>query len=89
MLNEHLFYAKVMKLKSLSEQKKRWLEEFQKTLEKMAFDQKLLEGKAEERQLMHKEFLDKMMQDKEYKRELYLAEKLLQVICIKSLSSLL
>jgi len=79
MLNEHLFYAKLGKLKNLSETKKRWLEEFQKTLEFQEFNSKLAGRKAEEKQLIHKEFIEKMMKDKEYKRELYLADKLLEV----------
>eukprot|EP01022_Parablepharisma_sp_SALTPOND_P032651 TRINITY_DN857_c0_g1_i1.p3 TRINITY_DN857_c0_g1~~TRINITY_DN857_c0_g1_i1.p3 ORF type:complete len:613 (-),score=102.49 TRINITY_DN857_c0_g1_i1:22925-24763(-) len=80
MLNEHLFYAKLGKVKALSELKKQWLEEFQKTLEKQEFDKKLEEIKLKEKQVIHKEFIEKMMRDKEYKRELYLAEKLLEVL---------
>ena len=80
MLNENLFYAKLGKLKSLSEMKKQWLEEFQKTLELQEFNQKLTGIKLETRQNIHREFLEKMMKDKEYKREIYLAQKLLEVI---------
>ena len=79
MLNEYLYYAKLGKVKSLSATKKQWLEEFQKTLEMEDFSKKLSELEGEQKQLIHKEFIDKMMKDKEYKRELYLADKLLQV----------
>ncbi len=85
MLNEHLFYAKVVKLKALSEQKKRWLDEFQKTLGWIEFNQKLAGMKAEEKQKIHKEFIEKMMIDKEYSREIYLAQKLLEV-CVMILT---
>ncbi len=79
MLNEHLFYAKLGKVKALSDMKKQWLEEFKKTLEKQEFNQKLEGVKLAEKQLIHKEFIEKMMKDKEYKHELYLADKLLEV----------
>eukprot|EP00826_Nyctotherus_ovalis_P045911 TRINITY_DN5127_c0_g1_i1.p1 TRINITY_DN5127_c0_g1~~TRINITY_DN5127_c0_g1_i1.p1 ORF type:complete len:232 (+),score=82.82 TRINITY_DN5127_c0_g1_i1:585-1280(+) len=80
MLNEHLFYAKLNKIKALSDMKKQWLEEFEKTLELGESKKKLAEQKAAERQMMHKEFIEKVMKDKEYRRELFLANKLLEVI---------
>ena len=60
--------------------KKHWLEEFQKTLERQEFCQKLEGVKLAEKQLIHKEFIERMMKDTEYKRELYLAEKLFEVL---------
>jgi hypothetical protein len=78
MLNEHLFYSKLGKLKKLSELKKQWLEEFKKTLEVQEFNRKLTGIKGEEQKLIHSEFVERMTKDKEYKRELYLAEKLVE-----------
>eukprot|EP00826_Nyctotherus_ovalis_P002786 TRINITY_DN1055_c0_g4_i1.p2 TRINITY_DN1055_c0_g4~~TRINITY_DN1055_c0_g4_i1.p2 ORF type:complete len:252 (-),score=94.26 TRINITY_DN1055_c0_g4_i1:266-1021(-) len=88
MMNEHLFYAKMEKVKALAEVKKQWLEEFQKTIEAQEFNKKLDTEKAKERQVIHKEFIEKIMKDKEYKRELYLAEKLLDVMLAPKCSTI-
>lgn len=77
MLNEHLFYSKLERLKKLSDLKKQWLEEFQKTLENQELTHKLTNLQVEEQKIVHNEFIEKMLKDKEYKREIYLAEKLL------------
>ncbi len=82
MLNEHLYYAKLGKLKAASEVKKQWLAEFQKTLENQQNNQQLFVLRVEEQRGAHRAFLEQMMKDKEYKRELYLAERLVDVMDI-------
>jgi len=83
MMNEHLFYAKMQKVKGASDMKKQWLEEFQQAIELQEFNKKLEAKKVEEKQKAHKEFMERIMKDKEYKREVYLAQKLLDVSSIK------